>query len=181
LARVSPATRAIENQSTEAVPAVGRTGRLDVVGTDARRSEKPNDLTSADRMSRRAGQTTLAAENSGETLTPEGRRSESTSWQQVGRALYLPQELMGFAEGSGLLWLAGMANGSASSAPFFLAGADSRRRRRRDRLLYVGAPRSMGPIHVGTILVDARDGLSMAAVHVRSVRGRAVHRGPSFP
>jgi len=45
----------------------------------------PNDLTTADWMSRRAGQTTLVAENSGETLTPEGRRSESTSWQQVGR------------------------------------------------------------------------------------------------
>lgn len=77
----------------------------------------PNDLTTSDWMSRRAGQTTLVAENSGETLTPEGRRSESTSWQQVGRALYLPQELMGFAEGSGVLWLAGMANGVRFFAP----------------------------------------------------------------
>jgi hypothetical protein len=30
---------------------------------------------------------------------------------------YLPQELMGFAEGSGLLWLAGMANGVRFFAP----------------------------------------------------------------
>ncbi|MGP0009852.1 MAG: hypothetical protein ACLPIG_14290 [Methylocella sp.] len=33
------------------------------------------------------------------------------SRQQVGRAFYLSQEIMGFAEGSGLLWLAGVANG----------------------------------------------------------------------
>ena len=39
------------------------------------------------------------------------RREGALSRQQVGRALYLSQEIMGFAEGSGLLWLAGVANG----------------------------------------------------------------------
>jgi type IV secretion system protein VirD4 len=77
----------------------------------------PNDLTTADWMSRRAGQTTLVAENSSQSRQAQGHSSESTSWQQVGRALYLPYELMGFAEGSGLLFLAGMANGVRFFAP----------------------------------------------------------------
>ena len=77
----------------------------------------PNDLTTADWMSRRAGQTTLVAENSSESRQAQGHRNETTSWQQIGRALYLPYELMGFAEGSGLLFLAGMANGVRFFAP----------------------------------------------------------------
>lgn len=78
----------------------------------------PNDLTTADWMSRRAGQTTLLAPSASESRSPErGQVSEGTSWSQVGRPLYLPQELMGFAEGSGLLWLAGMANGVRFFAP----------------------------------------------------------------
>jgi hypothetical protein len=44
-------------------------------------------------------------------------RSRWSVWHQVGRPLYLPQELMGFAEGTGLLWLAGMANGVRFFAP----------------------------------------------------------------
>ena len=78
----------------------------------------PNDLTTADWMSRRAGQTTLVAANSSETLSPAtGQTSEGTSWTQISRALYLPHELMGFAEGTGLFWLAGMANGVRYFAP----------------------------------------------------------------
>jgi len=77
----------------------------------------PNDLTTADWMSRRAGQTTVVAENSSENLGAKGDKSQGTSWQQVGRPLYLPYELMGFAEGSGLLFLAGMANGVRFFAP----------------------------------------------------------------
>ena len=49
------------------------------------------------------------AENSSQSRQAQGHSSESTSWQQVERALYLPYELMGFAEGSGLLFLAGGA------------------------------------------------------------------------
>ena len=78
----------------------------------------PNDLTTADWMSRRAGQTTVIAASSGESRSPHGGRpGESTNWSQVGRPLYLPQELMGFAEGTGLLFLAGMANGVRFFAP----------------------------------------------------------------
>jgi type IV secretion system protein VirD4 len=78
----------------------------------------PNDLTTADWMSRRAGQTTLRATNTSENVTPAtGQRNEGTSWNQFGRALYLPHELMGFAEGTGLFWLAGMANGVRFFAP----------------------------------------------------------------
>lgn len=78
----------------------------------------PNDLTTADWMSRRAGQTTLVATSSSETRSPQdGRRSEGMNWNQIGRALYLPQELMGFAEGSGLVFLAGMANAARFFAP----------------------------------------------------------------
>jgi type IV secretion system protein VirD4 len=78
----------------------------------------PNDLTTADWMSRRAGQTTLIAANTSENISADkGQRSEGTSWTQVARALYLPHELMGFAEGTGLFWLAGMANGVRFFAP----------------------------------------------------------------
>ncbi len=78
----------------------------------------PNDLTTADWMSRRAGQTTLLAPSANENRSDDGgKRSEGTSWSQIGRALYLPQELMGFSEGTGLLWLAGMANGVRFFAP----------------------------------------------------------------
>ena len=77
----------------------------------------PNDLTTADWMSRRAGQATVLAPSSSESRSPKGERSETQSWSQIGRPLYLPQELMGFAEGTGLLWLAGMANGVRFFAP----------------------------------------------------------------
>jgi hypothetical protein len=39
------------------------------------------------------------------------------SWKEAGRALYLPPELMGSTERSGLFWLAGMANGVRFFAP----------------------------------------------------------------
>ncbi len=78
----------------------------------------PNDLTTADWMSRRAGQTTALASGSSESRSDhDGRVSETTSWSQVGRPLYYPQELMGFPEGTGLLFLAGMANGVRFFAP----------------------------------------------------------------
>ena len=78
----------------------------------------PNDLSTADWMSRRAGQATVLAPSSSESRSAEkGHRNESISWSQIGRPLYLPQELMGFAEGTGLLFLAGMANGVRFFAP----------------------------------------------------------------
>ena len=77
----------------------------------------PNDLTTAKWMSERAGQATMLAPSSSESRSPKGERSETTGWSQFGRPLYLPQELMGFAEGTGLLFLAGMANGVRFFAP----------------------------------------------------------------
>ena len=70
-------------------------------------------------MSRRAGQNTLVAESKSESPPPTfgDPPSESTSWSQFGRALYLPHELMGLAQGSGLLFLADMTNGVRFFAP----------------------------------------------------------------
>ena len=78
----------------------------------------PNDLTTADWMSRRAGQTTLISASTSESLSPAtGQKSEGTNWGQINRALYLPHDLMGFAQGTGLFWVAGMANGVRFFAP----------------------------------------------------------------
>jgi type IV secretion system protein VirD4 len=67
----------------------------------------PNDLTTADWMSRRSGQTTIVARS--ETVnTGQESSSSGESWNQIGRAFYLPHDLFGFEEGSGALWLAGL-------------------------------------------------------------------------
>jgi type IV secretion system protein VirD4 len=82
----------------------------------------PNDLTTAKWMSERAGMKTELAPSSSENRSLErGQVSEGTSWNQVARPLYLPQELMGFGEGTGLLWIAGtgMANGVRFFAPSY--------------------------------------------------------------
>jgi type IV secretion system protein VirD4 len=91
----------------------------------------PNDLTTAKWMSERAGQATMLSPSSSESRSPKGERSETTGWSQIGRPLYLPQELMGFAEGTGLLFLAGMANGVRFFAPPYwnIAQADKRKAR----------------------------------------------------
>lgn len=98
----------------------------------------PNDLTTADWMSRRSGQTTLTAANSSENQSgATGQRSGSISWSQVGRTLYLPHELMGFAEGTGLYWMNGMSHGVRFFAPpyWMIEEAD---RRKRDNPYYKG-------------------------------------------
>lgn len=77
----------------------------------------PNDLTTADWMSRRAGQTTMIAASTSEHSSQGGQRNEGMNWNQISRALYLPHDLMGFTEGTGLFWLAGMANGVRFFAP----------------------------------------------------------------
>jgi type IV secretion system protein VirD4 len=80
----------------------------------------PNDLTTAEWMSRRAGKSTVIAKGLSESagVSPGGNSErESTSWQQVGRPAYLPHELFGLPEGTGLLWLAGMAHTVKFSAP----------------------------------------------------------------
>ena len=75
----------------------------------------PNDLTTAGWMSRRAGPTTLVAESKSES---DGG-SETTSWSQFERPLYLPHELIGFAKGSGLLFLAGLKHCVPFLAPSY--------------------------------------------------------------
>ncbi len=80
----------------------------------------PNDLTTAEWMSRRAGDTTVAAAgfNRGDAQSSAGHGSMSQStglsYSQARRPLFLPQELMDFREGSGLLWPAG----TSKSVPF---------------------------------------------------------------
>jgi type IV secretion system protein VirD4 len=80
----------------------------------------PNDLTTADWMSRRSGQTTVIAKSVGERSGANAsgsRASDSASWNQVARPTFLTHELMGFEQGTGLLWLAGMADGVRFFAP----------------------------------------------------------------
>lgn len=83
----------------------------------------PNDLTTAEWMSRRAGDTTVAAAgfNRGDAQTSagQGSMSQSTglSFSQARRPLFLPQELMDFREGSGLLWPAGTSKSVPFAAP----------------------------------------------------------------
>ena len=85
----------------------------------------PNDLTTAEWMSRRAGDTTVAAAgyNRGDAQTSagQGSMSQSTglSYSQARRPLFLPQELMDFREGSGLLWPAGTSKSVPFAAPSY--------------------------------------------------------------
>jgi type IV secretion system protein VirD4 len=80
----------------------------------------PNDLTTAEWMSCRAGQATVVArglsESTGAAPNDNSPR-ESISWHQIGRPAYQPYELFGLPEGTGLLWLAGMAHTVKFSAP----------------------------------------------------------------
>jgi type IV secretion system protein VirD4 len=84
----------------------------------------PNDLTTADWMSKRSGQSTVIAKGFNQNVgTSTGSQTSISSGsgasdQQVGRPLFLPQELIGFDEGMGLLWLApGMGNTVRFFAP----------------------------------------------------------------
>jgi type IV secretion system protein VirD4 len=78
----------------------------------------PNDLTTAEWMSRRAGDTTVSAAsyNVGGAQTSSGQDTTSSglSYGQVKRPLFLPQDLMDLPSGSGLLWPAG----TSKSVPF---------------------------------------------------------------
>jgi len=73
----------------------------------------PNDLTTAEWMSQRAGETTVVAGGFNENVG--GPRNEGMSYQQAKRRLLLPQELMDLPAGTGLLWQAG----TAKAFPFF--------------------------------------------------------------
>jgi type IV secretory pathway TraG/TraD family ATPase VirD4 len=83
----------------------------------------PNDLTTAEWMSKRSGQTTVVAkgfsENTGATSGNQPSTSSGTglSDAQVARAVFLPHELIGLEEGMGSLWLAGLAHSASVFAP----------------------------------------------------------------
>jgi type IV secretion system protein VirD4 len=80
----------------------------------------PNDLTTAEWMSRRSGDTTVAAAgyNKGDAQSTAGQgsmsQSSGLSYTQAVRPLFKPQELMDFPAGSGLLWPAN----TSMSVPF---------------------------------------------------------------
>jgi type IV secretion system protein VirD4 len=79
-----------------------------------------NDLTTADWMSRRSGQTTVLADslNTGTSMSPGGwQSSEGLSTSQVGRQKFMPYEVMGLGEGMGLYWLAGLSETVRFFAP----------------------------------------------------------------
>jgi type IV secretory pathway TraG/TraD family ATPase VirD4 len=73
----------------------------------------PNDLTTAEWMSKRSGQTTVVvkgfSENSGMSAAQKISASMGlgSSVQQMARPLRLPHELMSLQEGLGVMWLAG--------------------------------------------------------------------------
>lgn len=78
----------------------------------------PRDLTTAEWMSRRCGDTTVVAKgyNHGDNLNSGGAgSSDGLSYQQVRRRLMLPHELMEIPKGRGLIW----PEGTSKSVPFF--------------------------------------------------------------
>ena len=83
----------------------------------------PNDLTTADWMSRRSGQQSILAKGiSQSTGTSSGGKGSvssgvSISEQQIGVPLFLPHQLIGFETGMGLLWLAGLGHSTRFFAP----------------------------------------------------------------
>lgn len=77
----------------------------------------PNDLTTAEWMSRRTGETTVMAGSYGLGDTQNGSHpgKANISYQQTRRRLFLPQELVDLPEGAGLIWPAG----TSKSVPFY--------------------------------------------------------------
>jgi type IV secretion system protein VirD4 len=69
----------------------------------------PNDLDTAEWMSKRAGKTTIWKKGVGESEAGEGQKRESENWNQTGVDLFPAYELFDLPNGVGLAWLAGMA------------------------------------------------------------------------
>lgn len=79
----------------------------------------PGDLTTAEWMSKRSGNTTIVQQswNTGEQTNMQGASaSEGTGYQQGPRPFLLPQELMDMAVGTGRIWTPGKGT---ASIPFF--------------------------------------------------------------
>lgn len=82
----------------------------------------PNDLTTADWMSRRSGERVIVTRNVGEsTGTGSGGVSTgaSTSLQETMKPLWTQYELMGLPRGTGLAWLAGLSHSVRFVAPVY--------------------------------------------------------------
>jgi type IV secretion system protein VirD4 len=78
----------------------------------------PNDLTTADWMSRRAGETTVWAKSIGESAGARMNSDrDSTNWAQVGVRRFPAYELFGLKKGTGLAWIAGQADTIMFMAP----------------------------------------------------------------
>lgn len=67
----------------------------------------PNDKTTSEWMSWRSGRTTIVVRSLSEGISDD---SERESHSTIGRNYYLPHDLMGMHEGSGVLWVAGLAH-----------------------------------------------------------------------
>ena len=82
----------------------------------------PNDLTTADWMSKRAGDTTVVAAgyNAGDSHSDRNQSSnQGMSYQQAKRPVFLPQEMMELGEGNGLLFPAGSGKAVPFHAPSY--------------------------------------------------------------
>jgi type IV secretion system protein VirD4 len=81
----------------------------------------PNDMTTAEWMSQRAGDgspVALGFNQGGSTGAKGESASDGFSYQQVKRRLLLPQDLMNLPAGHGVLW----PNGTAKTIPFVARG-----------------------------------------------------------
>ncbi len=85
----------------------------------------PNDLTTAEWMSKRSGQTTVVvkgiSDNSGTSIGQQTSASQGkgSNLQQMARPLFLPHELIGLDEGKALLWLANLSKTIPIFAPAY--------------------------------------------------------------
>jgi type IV secretion system protein VirD4 len=85
----------------------------------------PNDLTTAEWMSKRSGQTTVAVQgvsrSAGTTDAKDTSESRSAgaSIQQMARPVLLPHELIGLGEGMAVMWLAGLSDTTPCFFPYY--------------------------------------------------------------
>ena len=70
----------------------------------------PQDLFTADYLSRRAGQKTMAVESTGQSVSHDGKVSMSTNTSYQDRRHFLPQELMQLPRGMTTLFIQEMGN-----------------------------------------------------------------------
>ena len=98
----------------------------------------PNDLTTAEWMSKRTGQTTVAVrgftQGSGTTTAKDTSTNKNTgsSVQQMARPVRLPHELMGLQEGLAVMWISGLEGTTPCFFPYYTKIALCRERAAAD-------------------------------------------------